>query len=139
MDERELENLLLTSKDPRYFLPGAYIQFLCIDGTELSDSIKASKQISGPLPDLLRTLDETLQEYLSVSSASTISSTGTQQPGYPIVALQELARNAILHRTYEGTHAPISIYWFLDRIEIHNPGGPVGLADYEHFGRQIPR
>ena len=42
-------------------------------------------------------------------------------PDYPIVALQQLARNAVLHRSYENTHAPIRLYWFEDRVEIQNP------------------
>jgi ATP-dependent DNA helicase RecG len=46
-----------------------------------------------------------------------------------------LARNAILHRTYEGTNAPVRINWFSDRIEIHSPGGPFGQVTKENFGQ----
>lgn len=55
---------------------------------------------------------------------------------YPLTALQQLARNAILHRTYEGTNAPVRLYWFGDRIEIHSPGGPFGQVSRENFGRE---
>jgi ATP-dependent DNA helicase RecG len=57
-----------------------------------------------------------------------------RHPDYPIVTLQQLARNAVLHRIYEGTNAPVLIYWFSDRIEIHNPGGPFGRVNPENFG-----
>ena len=40
-----------------------------------------------------------------------------------------------MHRTYEGTNAPVRIYWFDDRIEIHSPGGPYGTVTAENFGR----
>lgn len=40
-----------------------------------------------------------------------------------------------MHRTYEGTNAPVRIYWFDDRIEISNPGGPYGAVTQENFGR----
>lgn len=40
-----------------------------------------------------------------------------------------------MHRTYEGTNAPIRIYWFDDRIEIHSPGGPYGTVTAETFGQ----
>jgi ATP-dependent DNA helicase RecG len=56
-------------------------------------------------------------------------------PDYPLVAFQQLSRNAILHRTYEGTHAPVRITWFSDRIEIQSPGGPFGLVNRANFGK----
>lgn len=40
-----------------------------------------------------------------------------------------------MHRSYEGTNAPVRIYWFSDRIEISNPGGPFGQVTHENFDR----
>lgn len=40
----------------------------------------------------------------------------------------------MLHRTYEGTNAPVRITWFSDRIEIQSPGGPFGQVNRENFG-----
>ena len=54
-------------------------------------------------------------------------------PDYPLVALQQLVRNAILHRSYENTNAPVRLYWFNDRVEIHNPGGPYGQVTKANF------
>ncbi len=45
------------------------------------------------------------------------------------------ARDAVMHRTYENTNAPVRVYWFDDRIEITNPGGPFGTVTAENFGR----
>lgn len=126
--------ILVIGTDPRQFIPGAYIQFLRIDGTELTDPIKDQKEINGPLPDLLRQLDETLQLNISTATNITAQPVEIRHPDYPIVALQQLARNAILHRTYEGTNAPVRIYWFSDRIEIQNPGGPFGQVNATNFG-----
>lgn len=56
-------------------------------------------------------------------------------PDYPVVALQQFARNALIHRTYEATHAPVRMYWFNDRIEIHNSGGLYGQVTRENFGQ----
>ena len=55
-------------------------------------------------------------------------------PDYPIPALQQLTRNAVMHRTYEGTNTPVRCYWFNDRIEIISPGGPFGEVTAENFG-----
>ena len=58
-----------------------------------------------------------------------------QSPDYPLVALQQVARNAIMHRNYDGTNAPVRITWFSDRIEIQNPGGPFGQVTRDNFGK----
>lgn len=122
-------------KEPRQFLPGAYVQFLRFDGADLTDPIKDQKEIDGPLPDLLRVLDETLLVHIAVASDLTTQPTEIRHPEYPIVALQQLVRNAVLHRTYEGTNTPVRISWFNDRIEIQNPGGPFGQVTRQSFGQ----
>jgi ATP-dependent DNA helicase RecG len=127
--------VLVVGKDPRQFVPGAYVQFLRLDGTELTDPIKDQKEIGGSLSDLLRILDETLQVNISVATDITAQPIELRQPDYPIVALQQLARNAVMHRTYEGTNAPVRITWFNDRIEIQNPGGPFGQVNRQNFGQ----
>ena len=53
----------------------------------------------------------------------------------PQVALQQILYNAVLHRAYESTNAPVRVYWFNDRIEISSPGGPYGNVTDENFGR----
>jgi ATP-dependent DNA helicase RecG len=63
------------------------------------------------------------------------STTELRSSPYPLSALQQLTRNAVMHRTYEGTNAPVRVYWFDDRIEITNPGGPYGTVTVENFGR----
>jgi ATP-dependent DNA helicase RecG len=126
--------LLVLGKDPREFLPGDYIQFLRIDGTELTDPIKDQKEIDGPLPHLLRMLDETIQIQVSVATDIKAQPVEARSPDYPIVALQQLTRNAVLHRNYNGTNAPVRINWFADRVEILNPGGPFGQVTRANFG-----
>lgn len=127
--------VLVVGKEPTRFLPGAYIQFLRIAGTALSDPIQDQKEIHGPLPVLLRRLDETFEAHISVALNIDTGISDVRHPDYPIVALQQLARNAILHRTYEGTNAPVRITWFEDRIEIYNPGGPYGQVTAANFGQ----
>jgi len=127
--------ILVLGKDPRQFLPGSYIQFLRIDGTQLTDPIKDRKEVDGPLQDLLRMLDETLRINISVATDITRGPIEVRHPDYPTAALQQLSINAVLHRNYEGTNAPVRIYWFSDRIEILSPGGPFGQVSRENFGK----
>jgi ATP-dependent DNA helicase RecG len=129
--------ILIIGKEPRQFIPGAYMQFVRFDGTELTDPIKDQRDVNGPLVDVLRILDEVLQVNISVSSDITAQPIEIRQPDYPIVALQQLSRNAVMHRAYDETNAPIRLYWFNDRIEIQNPGGPFGLVSRQNFGTGI--
>jgi ATP-dependent DNA helicase RecG len=73
---------------------------------------------------------------INIRTAIDLTSADTEirTADYPLEALQQIFRNAILHRTYESTHAPVNIYWFNDRVEIHNPGGPYGQVTKQNFG-----
>ncbi len=126
---------LVIGKDPRRHIPGAYVQFLRLDGTELTDPIRDQKEIAGPLAELLRRLDDVLEAHNAVSTLITAGPLEVKRPEYPLPALQQLSRNAVLHRTYQGTNAPVRIYWFSDRIEMHSPGGPFGQVTQENFGQ----
>lgn len=55
-------------------------------------------------------------------------------PDYPLAALQQVTRNALMHRSYEHTNSPVRLTWFTDRVEIVNPGGPYGIVNVENFG-----
>jgi ATP-dependent DNA helicase RecG len=116
--------ILVAGRDPLRFLPGAYVQFLRVDGTDLADPVRDAAELSGPLPELLRAVEEKLQAHLETAHDLTSGPTEAVHPDYPMVALQQLTRNAILHRTYEGTAAPVRVSWFSERIEILSPGGP---------------
>jgi ATP-dependent DNA helicase RecG len=127
--------LLVLGMSPRDWLPGAYVQFLRIQGTDLSEPVVDAAEIDGPQGQVIRRLDEKLDAHNTVAVDLTSQSTETRSTPYPRVALQQLTRNAIMHRAYEGTNAPIRVYWFDDRVEIHNPGGPFGTVTAENFGR----
>ncbi len=127
--------LLVLGKTPQDFLPGAYIQFLRIDGTELGDNVIDETVCDGPILSALRRLDEKLAAHNHTAVDITSRPVEARVSTYPLPALQQLTRNAVMHRAYEGTNAPIHAYWFNDRVEITNPGGPYGAVSAENFGR----
>ena len=128
--------LLALGKSPRTWVPSAYVQFLRIRGTQWGDPVADEAEMDGNLDTLLRRLDEKLRATLTVAVDFTSGTTTEMRATpYPLSALQQLTRNAVMHRTYEGTHAPVRVYWFDDRIEISNPGGPYGSVTQENFGR----
>ena len=57
------------------------------------------------------------------------------RPDYPLAALREAIMNAIMHRNYESSNAPIRILWFTDRVEVSNPGGPYGAVREHNYDR----
>jgi ATP-dependent DNA helicase RecG len=128
--------VLTLAKSPRSWIPGAYIEFLRIAGTEWGDPVSDEQEIDGTLDTMLNRLDDKLKAH---NSSSVEFTSGTSRENrtspYPISALQQISRNAVLHRTYEGTHAPIRIYWFDNRIEVLSPGGPYGMVNAENFGQ----
>ncbi len=127
--------LLAAGTDPLGFLPGAYVQFLRLDGDALDAPVKDEKQLSGTLLDVLRQLDELLE--LNITSGVDYTSAHREQRAddYPLVALQQVTRNAVMHRSYEHTNAPVRVTWYADRVEIVSPGGPFGVVSSENFGQ----
>lgn len=127
--------LLILGREPTTYLPGAYVQFLRVDGTELTDPIVDRKELTGPLPEVLRRMDEITSAHIHVATAVAGGPVERRAPDYPMAALQQLLRNAAIHRNYETSNAPLQWYWFSDRIEIHNPGGLFGRATPQTFGK----
>ena len=126
--------LLGLGRDSRGWIPGAYVQFLRIDGTEITDPIRSQKVLTGRIEDVLRQLDELLKLNISVRTEVATVSRERRSPDYPVAALQQLARNAVMHRSYEGTNAPVQVYWYSDRVEIRSPGGLYGRITPDNFG-----
>ncbi len=117
--------ILLMGKDPRAYFPGAYIQFLRLDGSDLTDPIIDQKEISGTVPDQVRQIEELMR--LNLRTNALIGGPQRQQQSdYPLEALEQLVRNSLLHRNYHDSTMPVKVYWYSDRIEIMNPGGLFG-------------
>lgn len=120
---------------PQDFLPGAYIQFLRIDGKELTDNVIDEENIHGTLSGMLRRIEEKFNAHNRTIVDILSQATHVKKLDYPPAAFQQIIYNAVLHRTYEGTNTPIRVYWYNDRIEINSPGGPFGNVTSENFGK----
>lgn len=126
--------LLTLGKSPRDWLPGAYIQFVRFDGTELTDPILDQKIVDGSISRMASIVDDLLKVNIRLRTVLPSQGPERRTPDYPDVALRELVRNALLHRSYE-IQSPIYLYWFSDRIEIHSPGGLFGRVTEGNFGK----
>jgi ATP-dependent DNA helicase RecG len=127
--------LLTLGKSVRSWVHCAYIQFLRVMGTEWGDPIGDEQLIDGTLDQVMRRLDDKLKASMATAVDFTSATTELRKSPYPLSALQQICRNAVMHRTYESTNAPVRVTWYNDRIEILSPGGPFGIVNAQNFGQ----
>lgn len=127
--------LLVIGRSTSDWVPGAYTQFLRLAGNDLTAPVGDEEAIHGTAADQIRRLEEKLEAHnLRRVRFADVSIEGRDE-AYPMEVLRQLVRNAYMHRSFEATNAPVRVYWFDDRIEIHNPGGPFGAVTQENFGQ----
>lgn len=128
--------LLVVGIEPRRWIPGAYIQFRRVAGRDLTDDTIDQEEIGGTILDQVRRAEEILE--VNVRESLVIGGERHElRPDYPIKALQQVVRNAVLHRTYDASNAPVYVTWYDDRLEIQSPGGPYGNVTAENFGTGV--
>lgn len=125
--------VLLFGRDPSAFLPGAYLQFVRFDGKDRSDRVQDQKATGGNLLSQLEQLDNLLPVQIHTARLPAAGLRHADVPDYPIVAVRELVLNGVMHRTYEGTNAPVRLSWFADRLEISSPGGLFGQVTPDNY------
>ncbi|MCL1792593.1 MAG: putative DNA binding domain-containing protein [Oscillospiraceae bacterium] len=128
-----IHGLLAIGKNPQWHLPGAYIQFLRIAGTELYDAVTDEETVGGAIPYMIRDAKGKLGAH-NRRAVDVCVGTHKITETYPPLAVEQILYNAIMHKSYERTNAPIHMYWYDDRIEITSPGGPYGNVTPENFG-----
>lgn len=127
--------ILLFGKNPLYFLPGAYIQFVRFNGNDLSSDPVNEYKFEGDMVTMLRALDHFIPTQIVSRPVPKSVLKEERLFEYPYLAVRELLINAVMHRHY-NSNAPIRFYWFRDFIEIQNPGGLYGMARPENFPTQ---
>lgn len=125
--------VILFGRQPKYFLPGCYIQYVRFEGLTKAGKIINEKEFKGGLATLLPRLDIFLEDAIVMKRPEEVSILREKTiTNYPREALRELLMNACMHRDYQS-NTPIRLYQFDDRIEIMNAGGLYGEARPENF------
>ncbi len=136
-DKPTVLGVLVLAPDPTRFLPGAYIQFRKVEGIDITAPTLGDRRVSSDLLALLKTLDEI--GLANIQSAVELRAGGPEKrrSDYPVLAIQEIIRNAVLHRSYDAAFisTPIRMTWFSDRLEVVSPGGPFGIVTQANFGQ----
>jgi ATP-dependent DNA helicase RecG len=127
--------VLLFGRDPLFFVPGAYVQYVRYSGLTQVDNPLRDRRLSGDLLSVLRGLDHLTED---IAEGRPVAGPGLAEKmvyDYPPRALHELFVNAVIHRNYDGSSTPVLINHFDDRIDILSPGGLFGDLTAEHFPR----
>lgn len=127
--------VLLFGKDPLFFVPGAYVQYVRYSGSSQADEPQRDRRFSGDLLSVLRGLDQLAEDIAEARPVPGAGLTERMVHDYPPRALHELFVNAVIHRNYEGSSTPVLINHFDDRIEVLSPGGLFGDLTPEQFPR----
>ena len=127
--------LLLGAFDPTAWLPGAYVQFVRYAGTDAGADVADEEEVRDNLITATRTLTSLVQAAIVSRPEPDGPLTERTVHTYPAAAVREMLMNAIMHRTYEGSNAPVRLQWFDDRVEISSPGGPYGVVTATNYDR----
>jgi len=130
--------VLLLSKYPTAFIPGARIRFIRYEGREAKTgtdmNIVKQIRIEGPLTKMLQQASDNLEAQLrTFSSLDTKSGKFIDVPEYPKGAWLEGIVNAVTHRGYNYTGDDIRILMFDNRLEIHSPGSLPAVVTPENI------
>ena len=124
--EATVLGMLVLGKHPSEFLPGAYVLFLRIAGTDMADDVVDAEEMRGTVAEVIGRLEDKLRAHNRTAVEFAARSVEQRSHEYPLSALQQIVRNAVMHRTYEESHAPVKVVWFSDRIEVLSPGVSMG-------------
>lgn len=127
--------LLAFGKNPRHFMPGAYVQYLKLGGDTLASPVLVAREFHGNLMGLVQSLDALLDGILEARPVRVTTLRDETVWDFPRQAVRELLLNAICHRNYES-NAPVRFHRFAERIEINNPGGLYGEVSPANFPLQ---
>lgn len=117
--------VLMACRDPRRFLPNAYIQAVAYQGRNIAPQAEAAYQqdaqdISGPLDEQIVAACDFVQKNMRVAAHK---SEGRQDlPQFDPIAVFEAVTNAVAHRDYAIHGSKVRLRLFADRLEIYSPG-----------------
>lgn len=122
--------LLMFGKNPRFYIPGAAVQYVKFTGNDEVSDFEFEISFEGDLTTQMRVMEEFIKNQIVKKVLLNIGEEHLYN--FPLSAIKELLFNAIIHRDYQS-NAPIKFYEFDDRIEISNAGGLFGKASPENF------
>ena len=114
--------VLLAADEPGEWLPNAYIQAVCYDGTRQDGNRQLDAlDIGGPLDQQIRDAMRFVVRNRRVAARQ--QPARSDVPQYSERAVFEAVVNAVVHRDYAVSGSKIRLFLFEDRLELYSPGG----------------
>ena len=111
---------------PQYWAPGAQVQFARFQGDTARTPVVMQMVVGGQIQEVVREVDRLIRINIAVSSDFPPGPEEVRKADYPSAAIEQIAHNAIMHRSYDRSNTPVRIHWFSDRVVIQSPGGLYG-------------
>ena len=129
--------ILTIGKTPQSLMRCAYIEMVRVKDTELNvEKIIFRKKFTGTIIDQIKQIEMAITNFVETNYQFD-GFTRLERLSVPAGVVRELVINGLVHRTYEGTNAPVDLFWFDDHIEIISPGGVHGRVTKENFGTGV--
>lgn len=122
--------ILMFGNNPRYYVPGAFVQYVRFSGEDEASDFEYEHRFDGDLTTQLGQMEEFIKANIVKMVLPELG--GEYAANYPLRSIKELLFNAVIHKDYQS-NAPIKFYEFSNRIEISNAGGLYGKARPENF------
>lgn len=119
--------LLMGSYAAQRFLPGAFIQAVAYQGTDVlptGESIyqRDAQDISGPLDRQILDACAFVRKNMRVAAYKHAQGGREDLPQFDMLAVFEAVTNAVAHRDYSMAGAKVRLRLFDDRLELFSPG-----------------
>jgi ATP-dependent DNA helicase RecG len=117
--------ILMTTKDPRKWMPNAFIQAVAYRGRDICTEGDTAYQLdaadlSGPLDTQIMAACAFVKKNMRIEA---IKRMGRKDiPQYDLTAVFEAVVNAAAHRDYSIYGSKIRLRMFADRLELYSPG-----------------
>ena len=113
--------LLMCSREPHIWLPGAFIQAVCYRGGERDANYQLdAANLTGPLDEQVRLALAFIRKNMKTMARKEPAREDISQ--YSIRACFEAVVNAVAHRDYSISGSKIRLHMFDDRLELYSPG-----------------
>jgi predicted HTH transcriptional regulator len=127
--------VLMAAKDPRRWMPNAFIQAVAYRGTEARPPEKDSfyqldaADLSGPLDAQVIEACRFVYRNMRVEATKTLGR--RDYPQYHLGAVFEAIVNAVAHRDYAIYGSKVRLRLFADRLELYSPGALANTMDLD--------
>jgi predicted HTH transcriptional regulator len=136
--------ILMGGRDPRKWLPNAFIQAVAYRGTDITPRGPRelyqldARDISGPLDEQVIEACRFVHRNMKVGATKSIGRRDV--PQFDMEAVFEAMVNAVVHRDYSVYGSKVRLRLFADRLELYSPGSIANTMTVESLAyRQAAR